>query len=214
MHHIQLLLKITIAAIWLAFPLPASAITINEVLDRIENPDSYDRDVGRARAGLLLSLSTTDNWQTADFDLTIRTHLCCSNDLFFQLGPAASISGIVASDFHGTGFIDYFDASSSLTGLFMTGVHNNRMGFSLSSTNPGYTVWDALSAGFRLEHFFFGGEYLNLAQIRLTYPGITAYRIQLGDAAAVPVPPAIGLALGALGWLAWVARGRKKSAQT
>jgi hypothetical protein len=141
-----------------------------------------------------------------------RSHLRWGyNDIFFGMSSVSAQQGITSSNFRGTGYIDYFDPTSNILDLFMSGGQNSRMGFTLSATTSGYTVWDALSAGFSLSHYFFGNEYDNFARIQLAYPGITSYRILLGDAAAVPVPPAIGLALGALGSLAWIGRKRKKS---
>lgn len=208
-------LRALLTAIAIAAPVPSLAITINETLARLQNPYSYEYDLGRARVGLVLSLSTSDNWQTADIDIMVRSHLRWGqNDIFFGMSGTSAQQGIIASNFRGTGYIDYFDSTVNLLDLYMGGGQNSRMGFSLSSSNASYSVWDALRSGFSLWHGFFGNEYDNQAKIALTYPGITSYTILLGDAAAVPLPPAAGLALGALGSLAWIARKRKKSGGT
>lgn len=187
-------------------PISARAITINQTIGRIDDADYYDDYLTYQRVGLLFSLSTQDAWQTADFGLTVRSHLLWSNDLFFGLSAAAQNQGIIASDFRGTGYIDYSDPASPGTDVFMSGSHNDRFGFTLSSTNSGYSVWDALTVGFRIDHFFFGNEMFNSAIIQLTYPGITSYEIQLADAAAVPIPPAFALLAGAFGLLGIAAR--------
>lgn len=215
MLAIKRMLWSALAAILLAVPSSSSAITINEVLARQADPVNYDRDLGWARAGLLLSLSTRDGWQTAQFDVTFRSHLGGAykyNDVFFGLSSTASNNGILASDFHGTGYIDYFDTNTNYSDLFMSGLQNGRVGFTLSSSNPNYSVWDALSSGFGFDHFFFGNEYNNQSWITLSYPGITSYKIQLGDAAAVPLPPSLFLGLAGLLPLALIRRKRKKSA--
>lgn len=185
------------------------------------DPAYCDLYFGSGRAGLTVSLSTADSWQTADVNLTFRSHPSTqSHDLYLTIGAPYGGSGLTASNFvtsspNGSGM--YYDLGSfqSNSMIWLHGYPYDSIGFSLASTGASGTVWDALSQyGMGFQFLFFGGEFAYYGGLQLTYPGITSYRIQLFDAALVPVPPAIALTLGGLGALSFFARKRKKSGNT
>ena len=200
-------LRLIASLLMFAAPMAASAITIHQV---ITPPSAYEYEAGRGHVGLLLSLSTADNWRTADLQLTVRSHPNLrSSDVYMGIGGSAASGALAFSNVRAAWDIAAQFAAEGYVGLY--GPNNTSIGFTLSSIDPNYTVWDALAAGISIDHGFFANEYFNGARISLTYPSITSYTIQLGEAALVPVPAAAALTLTGIGVLGLVSRKRKKS---
>ena len=211
------LLRMMILAIVCAFatsiPTPTIAITINEVLARdTVSAKSYEYSLGRARIGLIIDLATEDSWRSANLNFMIRSHpQAKESQIYLGLPSLAASNGINVSDIGGSSasrfnLIDWPQDSQ----IYFTGENNDRLSFTLSSTNPNYTVWDALSTSLSFEHCFLGCEFTNLYRLNLTYPGVTAYTVQLGEAAAVPVPASILLLAGGFIPFAWLRSRRKQ----
>lgn len=207
MKFLRLFACLAVLSNVLAAPMPASAVTINQM---IAPPGSYSTSAGPGFVGLLLSLSTSDSWQTANFVVRIRSNFGGTEQIFL-LNSAAPPNAIIASDFAGPGPIGIVSLSDPSLEIFFRANSNDRFSFTLYSLDPNYSVWNALTGGFSLWQGFFGNEYYNHASIWLDDPRVTSYDFQLGNAAAVPLPPAFALGLGALGFLSLFRRRKRKN---
>lgn len=69
---------------------PSSAAVIAESIARTSSPRAYNQLVGAAaRVGSILTVSSDDGWQTAEFTATTCAKGIASSNFYLQLGAAA-----------------------------------------------------------------------------------------------------------------------------
>jgi hypothetical protein len=131
--------------------------------------------------------------------------------VYFTIPTTSGQNNYSIIDVKGSAFFDLSDFAR-YGNLLIQGYNNDRLRFTLSSTDSNFNAWSAVgSGGFKLEHYFFGGEYLNSARLILDDPGVGRYKILLGEAAAVPIPPTLALAMGGILPLVFLrAKSRRK----